>query len=351
MQQDKASINGLVRADNWIYSKIPPLLAVGYAIAIVGEISFVSAFGRLFLLFVSIFSVAAYGHVFNDIFDIEQDAAIGKKNAMSVAPPLWRISYCLFFIISGFIPLLLLDSGAISTFLLIVNYLLPTLYSVPHIRLKERGLPGILADALAAHTVPTLFIAFSLMSEKTPSHRLILWIALSASIWGLFAGLRGIIVHQVLDRQNDRRANVMTFAGVRRRKNLRRLVLRFFYPCELVGIVGFLCLVLPYAPALAVFVVAYILAEFAKMKLGWRLPLFYPEHPAIEPYLPLLNNEFYEVWLPCALAVQLTFLSLSYCLLLLIHVAFFRRIIRERGVILGRLVRDLGNMLSSRANE
>jgi 4-hydroxybenzoate polyprenyltransferase len=351
MQQDKASINDLVRADNWIYSKIPPLLAVGYAIAIVGEISFVSAFGRLFLLFVSIFSVAAYGHIFNDIFDIEQDAAIGKKNAMSVVPPLGRISYCLFFIISGFIPLLLLDAGPASTFLLIVNYLLPTFYSVPHIRLKERGLPGVLADALAAHTVPILFITLSLVSKKSPSHRLVLWIAVAACIWSLFAGLRGIIVHQVLDRQNDRRANVVTFAGARRRRNVRRLVLRFFYPCELVGIVGFVCLVLPYAPVLAVFVGSYILGEFAKMKLGWRLPLFYPERPTIEAYLPLLNNEFYEVWLPCALAVQLTFVSLSYCLLLLIHVVLFRRIIRERVVILGRLVRDLENVFWRGANE
>jgi hypothetical protein len=129
------------------------------------------------------------------------------------------------------------------------------------------------------------------------------------------------------------------------------LVLRFFYPCELVGIVGFICLVVPYSPVLAVFVVPYILGEFAKMKLGWRLPLFYPEHPTVESYLPLLNNEFYEVWLPCALAVQLTFVSLSYCLLLLIHVVLFRRIIRERVVILGRLVCDLGNVFWRGANE
>lgn len=351
MQQDKTSINDLVRAGNWLYSKIPPLLAVGYAITVIGELDFAYAVGRLFLIFVSIFSVAAYGHIINDIFDIEQDAAIGKKNAMSDVSPLWRLGYCLLFIASGFIPLILLHAGPASTVLLIINYLLPTMYSLPIIRLKERGFPGVLADTLAAHAVPTLFIALSLVSEEAPRNDLIIWISVFASIWAFFAGLRGIIIHQVQDRQNDLRANVVTFAGGKRRKFLRTMVVRFIYPFEIVGIAGFLFLVLPYAPVLTFLVVAYVLVEFSKMRLGWKLPLFYPEQPALESYLPLLNNEFYEVWLPCALAIQLTIMNLSYFLLFVIHVALFRRIIKERFVILGRLIRDLVTAARRHSNE
>ncbi len=72
----------------------------------------------------------------------------------------------------------------------------------------------------------------------------------------------------------------------------------------------------------------YVISEFAKIKLAWKLTLFYPEHPTIEPYLPLLNIEFYEVWPPCALIVQLVFKETGYGLIFILHVILFRPIIK-----------------------
>ena len=338
------SFSSLVRADNWAYSKIPPLLAVGYGTILVNGMDFLSGLQALFLSFVCIFSVAAYGHIVNDIFDIEQDLAIGKKNAMARLSPILRLGACLIFIASGVGPLFLRDFGLAAVILLAINYLLPMIYSVPFIRLKERGFLGVLADALGAHLVPTLFIALSLTDMNNTSSTLGYAVAASAGIWAFFAGLRGIIIHQIADERSDRSANVVTFVTSRRRKRLRKLVLRFFVPCEVIGLIWFLGIMLPSSPLLAIFILIYGAGEFAKVKFRWKLPLFYPEHPSKEPYLPLVNNEFHEVWLPCALVGQLVFKDLFYGLMLAVHIVLFRSIIKERLIILGNLRHDFSEL-------
>ncbi len=348
IHQNKSSFSGIVRADNWVYSKIPPLLAVGYGMALVTGTEFLLALKTLSLIFVCICSVAAYGHIINDIFDIQQDLSTGKKNSMAGISPIWRLCSCLLFIATGFGPLFILNSGLVATILLIINYLLPTIYSIPHVRLKERGFAGVIADALGAHAVPTLFIAISVIHLSPTPGNLCLAVAVSAAIWAFFAGLRGIIIHQISDRLNDKRMNVVTFVGSRRRRRLRTLVLRFFVPFEIMGLICFLGIILPFSPILVAFVLVYIISEFAKVRCGWKLPLFYPEHPTTELYLPLLNNEFYEVWLPCALVGQLVFEELGYVILLILHIVLFKAIIKERLVILGRLIRDLCRFVRTR---
>ena len=344
MQRDKASFSRLIRADNWVYSKIPPLLAVGYGAVLVNGIEFPLAFQTLSLLFVCICSVAAYGHIINDIFDIQQDLAAGKKNSMARLSPIKRFGAVFLSIVPGIVVLFLVDFGTAATVLLVLNYLLPTIYSAPPIRLKERGFLGIMADALGSHTVPALFVAVAVMNvrpEAPEAGVLGYAVAVSAALWALFAGLRGIIVHQIADHRNDRRMNVDTFVGSRRRKSLRRMVLRFFLTAEIIGLVSFLAIMLPFSPILGSFVLVYLIGELAKIRFGWKLPLFYPEHPSKEPYLPLLNNEFYEVWLPLALVSQLVVGELSYGVMLILHLVLFRTIIKERLVILSRIVRDL----------
>ncbi|MFC2169811.1 UbiA family prenyltransferase, partial [Acidobacteriota bacterium] len=210
MQKEKISFSGLVRADNWLYSKIPPLLAVGYGIILVNKIEFPLGFPSLFFLLISICSVAAYGHIVNDISDTHEDRVRGKINFAARLSPIKRLAICLFFIISGFSPFFFYDFGLTAIILLLINYLLPTLYSVPLIRLKERNRIGIVADALGAHAIPTLFLALAMIYVKPGSGNLGFFVAASAGIWAFFLGLRGIIFHQLLDRRFDKDAKVRT---------------------------------------------------------------------------------------------------------------------------------------------
>jgi 4-hydroxybenzoate polyprenyltransferase len=346
--KQKPSLSELIRTHNWAYSKIPPLLAVAYALILVNRIEFRLAFPTLLLIFgVCGVSAGAYGHIINDIFDIQQDAAAGKKNAMARLSRFRRVGLCLFFIASGFAPLVLLDFGRTATILLVVNYLLPTVYSMPPIRLKERGVLGVIADAAGAHVVPTLFVALSVAHVK-PADSMVetsllsvgnldFMIVASATIWGLFAGLRNIIVHQIADRRDDIQAGVSTFVGQKQRKAVRKFVLTFLYPWEIIGLTLFVSCLLPFSQVLLSLVVIYVIGELLKMKFC-KLPLFFPEHPTRESYIPLLNNEFYEVWLPCALVSQLALNELSFGLIWVLHIALFRTLIREKGVMFGEVV-------------
>ncbi|MGH7449864.1 MAG: UbiA family prenyltransferase [bacterium] len=341
MQQHQPSLPEIVRAGRWLQWKIPPLLAAAYAMILVNGMALPLAARTLALSLLCIFSVAAYGHVINDIFDIPQDLAAGKKNALAGLSSLQRCLWVLLFIATGFAPLVFFDFGLTATILLIVNYLLPTLYSIPIVRLKERGFAGVIADALGAHAVPTSFMAVAVNHLTPMPSKLGLAVAISAATWALFAGLRGIIIHQIVDHRHDRQTGVVTFASGKKWKQLRAIVLKFFLPGELSGLIFFLGLVTPFAPIIPAFALIYILSETAKIKLKWKLPLFYPEHPTKEPYLPLLNNEFHEVWLPCALAAQLVFKEPGYGLIFILHVILFRPIIKERMTIFNYLLHDI----------
>jgi hypothetical protein len=176
-------------------------------------------------------------------------------------------------------------------------------------------------------------------------------IAASAFTWSLFAGLRGIIAHQVSDRGRDTQANVMTFARSKSRKYSRSIVLRYFYPFEAAGIFCFVCLIAPVSVVTTCAVIVYMAGEFAKMRLGWKLPLFYPECPSREPYLILVNNEFYEFWLPFALGIQLCFESIGYCFLLAVYLLVAMPVVKERLIIMGIMIADLKRRIFRGADE
>ena len=75
----------------------------------------------------SICCVAIYGHVVNDVFDVESDLLSGRYNAMAQIGWTGRMLLCLAFLCGGFLPALVVDYPNSALLLLAVNYLWPTL--------------------------------------------------------------------------------------------------------------------------------------------------------------------------------------------------------------------------------
>jgi len=123
------SLVRLIRTDFWFSQKFPPLLALAYALLLVGEVEPLLALKTLPLVVLCICFVAAYGHVINDIFDVEMDAAAGKPNAMAQVSTGARVAFLIVFLGGGFGCLVMLGAQPVLIGLLAVNYLLPTLYS------------------------------------------------------------------------------------------------------------------------------------------------------------------------------------------------------------------------------
>jgi len=329
----------LVRTDFWFRQKLPPLLALAYALLLVGVAEPVLALKTLPLVVLCICFVAAYGHVINDIFDVEMDAAAGKPNAMAQVSTGARVAFLMVLLGAGFGCLVMLGAQPLLIGLLAVNYLLPTLYSAPPSRFKERGVSSVLSDLLASHVVPTLFVGIALCGVSGAEPGLENSLIASAVGWASLVGLRGILVHQAVDSCNDRAANVVTFGGRLGRGAIRAFVVKSILPLEGLALGVLLYFVLPFSNVLVGAVIVYTAGEVSRMWRGVRLPHVYPEQPDREPHVPFLKNDFHEVWLPCALALQLALDNTAYVALFIVHVILFRHGVREVTLLLSEFVR------------
>ena len=292
--------------------------------------------------------VAAYGHVVNDIFDIEADGLTGRPNAMAQVAPGGRRLLVALLLVMGAFGVAALPTNPMAIGLLALNYVLPTVYSAPPLRLKERGLAGVVSDTLGSHVVPTLFVAALLLGAAGWQTGIASVLVLSAAGWALCLGLRGILVHQIFDQEGDRAASVITFASRKGPGAVRSFVIKVILPLEAVSLVIFVALLLPVSNILLGAVLLFLLGEVSRVVRGVRLPLVYPHESGLEPHVPLLKNDFYEVWLPCALAVQLSLYQPGYLWLLAWHVILFHRVIMEVAVLVTRFLRQqLGRVWSS----
>src|ERR1043166_3388662 len=73
----------IIRSGEWWEYKLSPLLAIGYATALLNSTSVYRVAPWLLLILISTIVGATYVSVINDITDIQEDLAAGKNNRMS----------------------------------------------------------------------------------------------------------------------------------------------------------------------------------------------------------------------------------------------------------------------------
>jgi 4-hydroxybenzoate polyprenyltransferase len=316
------SVKGIIRLDNWWCAKIPPLLAAAYVLVLIGGIGLGRAVVLLACFVFSVACVAAYGHVVNDLFDIEVDRQAGKPNAIAGFRPALAFLIAAGFVLAGFLPAPLAGYSSPARVVLLLNYLWPTVYSVPGIRLKERGLGGVVCDAAGSHITPTLF-AVTVFAPVGPGRSIPWVVAVLLVAWSAVQGIKGILNHQVADRENDEVAGVATFATTARRLEwfLPRFNLLAELPvsCLLASILAVRC------PAALVAFAAYCSVELAKYKLGFEFALTARHRRASFPFV---NELFYVVWFPLAAAVQLALLGPGWLWLPILHGLIFLPVLR-----------------------
>ncbi len=191
---------GLIRY-NSIWQNVAALFYVGLARR---------WFGLDYIRDVALFLVfsltgTAYGYLVNDLADVELDRRAGKPNvfhgmgrfkaALVVTVVFGVMAACgLPFIHRlGFLPLW------------IAWFLAATFYSLPPVRLKERGAVGLVATILAQQPIPAA-LAFAALGHLR---------AWGALVFIAYITLRGIcsdVGHQMRDRERDEAAGATTFA-------------------------------------------------------------------------------------------------------------------------------------------
>jgi hypothetical protein len=172
-------------------------------------------------------------------------------------------------------------------------------YSIPPVRLKKRGIAGVLADASGAHIFPSLFIVAA-MSYYTGQAIDWIWFG-SVGGWAFCYGLRGILWHMFVDRENDLASGTPTYATrvdptKFRRREWLILVAEMIALGLMLWRIG--------RPLPVVFLIFYLLYVAASWrKLGFRVVIILmpPGYPY--PYLIFLAD-FYQVFLPIALLLR-----------------------------------------------
>lgn len=337
------------RTGDWWDSKIPPVLAFCYASVLLYDVPPAAAVrGISLILFVGL-CAGSYGYLINDLFDIEADRQAGKQNPLSRLPSWQKYAACAVTLALGFAPAALFHYSRLSLGLLAVEYLLPTLYSIPPFRLKERGVAGVLCDSMGAHAVPCLY-TISVLASAGTAHSIAgpWWWLLPAcgAIWSLSLGIKGIIIHQFQDRAADMQAGVSTLATGLDPARARTLVNRV-YAGELVAFLALLVSLSRLSPLLAAGAALYVAMIRTKVSHNWYYYIHERgEDAAIEWWY--FSHSFYECDLPLILALQCFWRSPSLAPLPVVQVLLFQGNYRRRVRELRRFGGQLRNWLICR---
>jgi 4-hydroxybenzoate polyprenyltransferase len=300
------SMQALGRVDNWWYSKVAPVLAISYCSALIYQVpAWPCARAILLIAFVGL-CAGSYGHLINDVFDIEADSKAGKRNHMAAFSPWQRFAFCALALALGFAPALIVSFSKTSLLLLATEFLLPTIYSAPPLRLKERGALGLLCDSLGAHLVPCMYV-ISVLAHESTNPALVhgrsstAFIGLTAA-WALSLGLIGILIHELEDRISDLLAGIKTFATGIEFQSVRGPI-TILYLVELCAFAGLAAVLFPIAPAVAVTAVFFILAVAIRLSAHWPHFRHYERDSTTIQWWQL-SHPYYETYLPLAAAIQ-----------------------------------------------
>jgi 4-hydroxybenzoate polyprenyltransferase len=248
----------IISSRNWgiiRYNSIWQNLAALFYIALAGAEYNLVFIGYVFLFLLFSTVMTAFGYLVNDLSDKELDKQQGKPNAfqnISVKTAAMYILLTLGVGLAAAIPFLTRPWFAA---LWLIWILLAIFYSLPPMRLKERGLIGLIVTIAAQQTLPVA-ILFATFGE------LFSWGAL---IFILFATIRGgssDVSHQMRDLASDAKVGAKTFAVVAGSKTVHRI----------------------YATSL----------ELERLLLGAVILLLFVDLPAIQS--PLVSFEIAVAW-------------------------------------------------------
>ncbi|PBQ30978.1 hypothetical protein CNR22_04065 [Sphingobacteriaceae bacterium] len=312
----------------WNY-KAPLLMCMPYFVFLLGtgtQEVFVPVAASVFI----IIGVAGIGYLTNDLGDRQKDKLIGKENATANLGVMSVVFLILLFLLLAISPWFFLPMNSTSVFLLLLQFILFYAYAFPPLRLKERGIWGVLADSGYAHVNPSLLAAYTfyLYTNKTAAD-FYLFMGLVGS-WQLVSGIRNILFHQVKDHDKDLQSGTETYVtniGVKRTEALLKNIL---LPVETILFVGFAVFIsrslIFFLPVCSVY---WIVTTFRLRKNKTTL--------SYSNYTYFYLDALYLNWLPLILLAGLVMRSVNFLPVFILHFLIFRTDVKS--FISSRIIR------------
>lgn len=192
----------LSRVREWFFSKLS--FALVSILLFGGDLQMHEAIAVL----ATIVALGAFGYGINEMADRPADERAGKKNrARGMAPALlafYLAATACSTLAAAFVANVSFFTVGMALFYLVVAWQ----YSYGPMRLKERGIWGIIAAALAQWTAPIAMI-FSMHAASVTALSAVCFAVLCSAL-----GVRWMGVHQYKDLMADRMAGVRTFVSM-----------------------------------------------------------------------------------------------------------------------------------------
>lgn len=206
----------------------------------------------IFLLF-SIFSTT-YGYLINDYADMELDRAHGKPNTFEKDSKVKAFFVSIIFLLISIVCGMHFSANLNFALIWLFWIAISTFYSMPPIRLKERGKAGLLLVVVAQRLLPILlvFTAFNFTEG---------WEIVLLATYVFFRGASSDINHQLEDYENDIATGTATYT-VKKGKSKVEKILRFSLESEKILLVGILILAAKTLIALPVLLYIFLLLSF-----------------------------------------------------------------------------------------
>jgi 4-hydroxybenzoate polyprenyltransferase len=319
----------LLKAEKWWNDKAPPVLGLAYYLLATDArpVPLGRALMAMLAFIIAFIGVAGFGHVINDLGDLEVDRAAGKRNTMQGRTRLQIGLIIVALLAMAWLPWLVLPANRWNLTFIGVQLLLLTLYAAPPLRLKTRAIPAVLTDALYAYTVPMLitWTTWRGMGGVAKPQALLLAALLP---WSLCAGIKGILVHQDGDAANDAACGVGTFVTRYGHESTFWLLSRMVIPSE---IACFAMMTLAVSRELRFYLpVVVLLFCWRTFQLAWLrhvpvgLPWRMSSEDAVALYGFLFAGNFYRAWFPVVMLAALCFRDPLYLGLGGMHLALFK---------------------------
>lgn len=324
MTSSQTGLHKILRLSDWWNFILPPILAFVYLFVLLFNCDVYDVMILVGLIILWMVGAASFGYFFNDVCDIKSDNSAGKKNNSTGLSGKTR-----FIIISGSlilatVPWLWITGEIFIWALVIVHLLLLVLYSAPPIRFKNNIFLGIICDALYSILVPLLIVFFAVWDMAAQGNNYVLPLIIIIC-WAFFKGIRNILLHQMNDRKNDRRAGqtsfVLRFGPYFTLNAINYIIL----PAEFIL---FFLLNLLVSKSIHNFywgLLVFLIFTFLKFSL-WKLFTRIPKRQFKKKFIYFMND-FYEEWMP---VIALGFMMLSdwrFIILLLLHLLLFSKVV------------------------
>jgi len=294
----------LARWTDWSTSKLPFLGAAALLLAPPGIGIF-----PVFAMLGTVLCWAAFGYGINDVADQRSDGLAGKRNhasSLTSASRMWFLGLTSSLAVSVSMAW---ASDWVAPALVAVGLIISAAYSLPPVRLKERGGLGLLAGAISQWLLPVLALSgVAVDGWRAP----ITW---CIGLLGVAIGTRWMAIHQLQDESHDRVAGVQTYV-TRGGRAWPVLVTALVLELLLLSMTGWLMWPQSLLPAMAL--------AFWIGQQRWMRPRGLPFREKLQSYDEAPLAEYYFLLLPLTLALARASASPAFLVVAAVFVALGR---------------------------